>query len=215
MIMQTKVTPESIRDACESAIGDTSISANFTVKYKKVCAIRRNGDDVQYTALCDPFEVLGRTYDEAGENAARIVRFFADRAKPELVEVTVPNSDLIADPKKVVAMLASKGLWVAAKRESILQIGELLSLIHPKNDIVTVSRPGWYGNVFASPTGEVFGEADTHYRLSEVVQFQDPEQKGSMDGWRDATRTALESANGDFLCIGLLSGFAGPLINLM
>lgn len=40
-------------------------------------------------------------------------------------------------------------------------------------------------------------------------------KSGDLDGWLRATTAALECANGDFLCMGLLSGFAGALVNLM
>lgn len=198
MSEQVKTTPASIRNACENMMADSSIGGTFTVKNRKVCYMRRNGDEVEYTALCDPFEVLGRTYSEEGDNSALLVRFFADRAKQSLVEVTVPVADLVADPKKVVAMLAGRGLWVAAKRDSILKVGELLSLIRPENDVVTASRPGWYDGVFVSPTGEVFGSSEMSYRLSENIRYADPETSGDLHGWCDATQAALESATATF-----------------
>ena len=210
-----RTKPADISKACKEILCEASIGGNFTLKNKKVCSVKKKGDDTVYTALCDPFKVIGRTYDETGDNAALLIRFAADRSTQDIVEVTVPSADLIADPKKVVAELAKKGLWVAAKRESILAVGELLSLIRPKNDVVTVSRPGWYDEVFVSPTGEVFGETDAIYRLSEGIGFADPEPSGDLINWRKATQAALDCANGDFLCIGLLSGFAGPVVNLL
>jgi putative DNA primase/helicase len=143
------------------------------------------------------------------------LRFVADRAKQSIVEVTVPLSELISEPKKVVANMADKGLWIAGNRDSVAKISELLSSIRPENDIVTVSRPGWYEEIFVSPSGEVFGDCDEPHRLSENVRFADPDKAGNLKGWCKATSAALESANGDFLCIGLLSGFVGPLLNLM
>lgn len=215
MSVQPKLTPKSIREACKEVLLANSIGEHFTLKNQKVCLVKKKGDETVYTTLCDPFEVIGRTFDETGDNSALLIRFAADRAKQDVVEVTVPTAELISDPKKVVAELAKKGFWVAAKTECVLRVGELLSLIRPQNDVVTVSRPGWYGEVFVSPTGEVFGETDTVYRLSEGAGFADPERSGDLSAWRNATQAALECANGDFLCVGLLSGFAGPVINLL
>lgn len=215
MTAQAKVTAASIRKACEQVLSNNSVVASYTLKHKQVCLRKVEGDKVRFDPLCDPFEVLGRTYNEDGENSGLVIRFAADRAKQPIVEATVSMRELISDPKKVVAELAGKGLWVAAKRESIGKVGELLSLVRPQNDVVTASRPGWHEEVFVSPTGDVFGVSEAHYRLSEGVRFADPESMGTLVGWQEATQSALNCANGDFLCMGLLSGFAGPLVNLM
>ena len=215
MTVQSDATVNSIRKACEQALIPSDIVAFYTLKFKRVCLRKADGDKTKFVTLCDPFEVLGRTYDEDGENSGLVIRFAADRAKQPIVEATVPISELVADPKKVVATLAGKGLWVSAEREAVSKIGVLLSLIRPENDVVTASRPGWYDEVFVSPTGDVFGSTETHYRLSDGIRYTDPENAGNLVGWRDATKAALDSANGDFLCMGLLSGFAGPLVNLL
>jgi hypothetical protein len=215
MSEQIKITPASIKAACKEMLSHQSIVGSFTLKNKQVCEVKKSDKKTAYVPLCDPFEVLGRTYDEDGDNSGLVIRFAADRAKRPIIETTVALSELVADPKKVVAALAGKGLWVSGKRDAIGKVGELLSLIRPENDVVTASRPGWYDEVFVSPTGEVFGASETHYRLAEAVQYSDPEKSGDIDGWLHATRAALECANGDFLCMGLLSGFAGTLVNLM
>lgn len=193
---------------------DSSIAGGFSLKCKRVCQLKRTGEKTRFLAICDPFEALGRTFDENGDNTGIVIQFAANRSKKDIVEFTVPVADLVSDGRKVVAALAGKGLWVAANRDAVNKVAELLSLIQPETDVVTVSRPGWYGNVFVAPTGEVFGTSDTLYRLSETALYDDPVKSGDLDGWCRAMKTALESENGDFLCIGLLSGFSGPLVNL-
>ena len=42
-----------------------------------------------------------------------------------------------------------------------------------------------------------------------------PTPAGTLDGWKRATSAALNCPNGDFFCIGLLSGFAGCILDLM
>lgn len=211
----TKVTSTSIRMACKKVLEEKSISPSFTMKFMRVCSFKETEKKTSISPICDPFEPLGRTFDENGENTALVIRFAANRKTKDIVEVTVPMADLVTDARKVVAVLASKGLWVSASREAVGQVGRLLSLIQPENDVVTVSRPGWYDDVFVSPTGEVFGSSKTVYRLSDATQFADPEKSGTLEEWCNSTRAALDSANGDFLCMGLLSGFAGTLVNLM
>lgn len=215
MSEQVKVTPASIRKSCRKLLTDDSVAGSFTLKSKRVCQIKQKDNKTHIIPICDPFEILGRTYDEEGGSSGLVIRFAADRAKQPIVEATVSLSALVTDSRKVVAELTGKGLWVAAKRDAVSEVGGLLSLIRPANDIVTVSRPGWYDEVFVSPTGEVFGISDTRYRLVEAVRYADPEKSGNLAGWCNATEAALNSANGDFLCMGLLSGFAGTLVNLL
>lgn len=190
-------------------------SNGFSLKQKRVCWVKVTAKSATLIPICDPFQVIGRTYDERGENTGLLICFAANRASNDIVEATVLIADLVSDARKVVASLASKGLWVSAERNAVGKIAELFSLIQPENDVVTVSRPGWHGTVFVAPTGEVFGDSVNVYRLSDVSRFEDASKLGNLDGWRNAVRAALECPNGDFLCIGLLSGFAGPLINLM
>ncbi len=97
---------------------------------------------------------------------------------------------------------------------SILKLGEVLSLVRPANDIFTVNSPGWHDGLFVSPTGEIFGENSSEFRLKSQGQYSDPLQKGELNKWSHSVEAALECANSDFLRIGLLSGFTGPVVDL-
>ena len=213
--MNTQPNQATIRKAFSAMAKQSDFSDGFTLKKKRVCWVKVTTKSTSLIPICDPFEVMGRTYDEAGENTGLLIRFAANRASKDIVEATVLIADLVSDARKVVSDLAGKGLWVSADRYTVGKVAELLSLIRPENDVVTVSRPGWHGSVFVSPTGEVFGESDNLYRLSEGSRFDDSGKAGSLEAWTSAVRAALECPNGDFLCIGLLSGLAGPLVNLM
>lgn len=215
MTAHTEKTRKEIVKHCEALFSAGALAAGYTVKNGHVCQIREKDGDRDFIPLCDPFQVMGRTYDEDGDRTGLLIRFLADRAKQDVVEVTIQIEDLISDPKKVVAALAGKGLWVSGKKEHITKLGELFSAIRPANDLVTVNRPGWYDGNFVSPTAEVFGPSNDQLRLAESVQFKDPAKTGSLKAWKASTAAALTSANGDFHCIGLLSGFAGPIINAM
>lgn len=213
--MNTQPTQATIRKAFDKMAKESDFSDGFTLKKKRVCWVKVTMKSTSLIPICDPFEVMGRTYDETGENTGLLIRFAANRASKDIVEETVLIANLVSDARKVVSSLASKGLWVSADRYAVGKVAEHLSLIQPDNDVVTVSRPGWHGNVFVSPTGEVFGASDNLYRLSDVIRFDDCGKAGSLRAWCSAVRAALECPNGDFLCIGLVSGLAGPLVNLM
>lgn len=211
----TNVSKSTIHSACQDVISKGPFADAYTLKGGAICEIKKGEKKPLYIPICDPFEVLGRTYDEFGENAGLVIRFIADRAKTDVVEVKVELSDLISDGKKVISTLASKGLWVAGQRGAVLKVAELLAGIRPSNDVVTVSRPGWHDSVFVAPTGQVMGQSEATYRLDASKTYDDPTPNGNLAGWKNATNSALECANGDFLCLGLLSGFGGCLVNLM
>ncbi len=209
------VTPQSILSVCEATLQEDHLVNGFTLIDQKVHRIHVKEKSTSYFPICNPFEAMGRTFDDEGNNSGIVVRFAADRKSREIVECTVSLSDLVSSPARVVARLADKGLWVAANKEAVGKISELLSLIQPANDIVTVNRPGWYGQVFVSPTGQVVGSDGNEYRLAKGAQYENAEPSGDLAGWRTATSAALHCPNGDFLCMGLLSGFAGTVVNLM
>lgn len=213
--MNKQPNQTTIRKAFSAMAKQSDFSDGFTLKKKRVCWVKVTTKSMSLIPICDPFEVMGRTYDETGENTGLLIRFAANRASKDIVEATVLIADLVSDARKVVSDLAGKGLWVSADRYAVGKVAELLSLIRPENDVVTVSRPGWHGPVFVSPTSEVFGESDNLYRLSEGSRFEDCGKAGSLEAWCRAAQAALECPNGDFLCVGLLSGLAGPLVNLM
>ena len=215
MTTPMKCTPKSIQEACEEFLTDESLVNQFTVKDGRIQRLVKIKKKYKKFPICGAFEPVGRTFDDEGENSGLVIRFAANRQSQEIVECTISMSELISSPSKVVAMLAGKGLWVAANREAIGKVGELLSLIQPETDVVTVARPGWYGGVFVAPTGAVFGTTEMHYRLAENARYENAEAAGSLEGWITGTSTALNCPNGDFLCMGLLSGFAGVIVNLL
>ncbi len=205
-------TPESIEAACEEALKKTS----YSIEDGQVCFSMKIGKDWVDLPMCAPFEVVGRTYSESNDGYGIVIRFAADQNSRPVREVTVSRAELVANGGKVIAYLADKGFWVTADKTAKENLAVLLSEIKIDRDIVTYSRPGWHDGVFVSPTGEVFSNGDGHIaRLSEKAKLTNPTPAGTLDGWKRATSAALNCPNGDFLCIGLLSGFAGCILDLM
>jgi hypothetical protein len=142
--------------------------------------------------MCDPFEVVGRTFSESNDGYGIVVRFAADRNSRPVREVTVSRAELVENGGKVIAYLADRGLWVTADKTAKTNLAVLLSEIKIDWDIVTYSRPGWHAGVFVSPTGEVFSNGDGQFsRLSEKAKLTNPTPAGTLDGWKRATSAAL------------------------
>ena len=205
-------TPESIEAACKETLKKTS----YSMEDGQVCFSKKIGKDWVDLPMCAPFEVVGRTYSESNDGYGIVIRFAADQNSRPVREVTVSRGELVADAGKVIAYLADRGFWVIADRTAKTKLAVLLSEIKIDRDIVTYSRPGWHDGVFVSPTGEVFSNGDGQSaRLSEKSKLTNPTPAGTLDGWKRATSAALACPNGDFLCMGLLSGFAGCILDLM
>ena len=215
MNIQTPITPDSIAAACNGKLVRLNGPLKFTVKNGLVQVKKLKGDKTVLMPVCDPFEVVARTYDNEGQGSGLVVRFAADRIGQPIVELTVKRSDLLSRPKNVVATLSDHGLWVSGNKDAAQLVAELLSMFRPNEDVVTVARAGWYGTTFVSPTYEVFGDQADQYRLLEGAGYEDPGKSGDLEGWKRAVAAALTCENGDFLCVGLLSGFTGTLVDLL
>ncbi|KQI71063.1 hypothetical protein AN191_15300 [Loktanella sp. 5RATIMAR09] len=215
MNTQSNATPESIAQACSSKLVRLKGPLKFTFKNGMVHLKKFQGDKTVLMPVCDPFEVVARTYDPEGQGAGLVVRFSADRIGKPVIELTVKRSDLLSRPKHVVAMLSDHGLWVSGSKDGAQVLAELLSMFRPNEDVITAGRAGWYGKTFVSPTYEVLGDQADQYRLLEGAGYEDPGKAGDLEGWKHATTAALTCENGDFLCIGLLSGFTGILVDLL
>lgn len=209
-------TPESIRANCQSMIKKAKLSKKFSAKTGKVAKFKsQEGDKGEWVVICDPFEVVGRTYSENGDAQGLIVRFAADRDGAPIFEETISKEMLANDPRKVIAQLVDRGLWIMASADARNAVPELLSSIRDVPDIITVTQPGWHKYVFVSPSGEYFSETAGEYRLTSKLLLKRPTKAGTLDGWLKSTTAALQCANADLLSIGLFSGFAGCLVNLL
>ncbi|MEP5632680.1 MAG: DUF927 domain-containing protein [Tateyamaria sp.] len=215
-VTDADATPESIRAACQSMLNKAKLSKKFSAKSGKIGKYKPKEDGKgEWVTICDPFEVVGRTYSESGDGQGLIIRFAADRDGAPIYEETVSKELLANDPRKVIAQLVDRGLWIMASADARSAVPELLSSIRDVPDIVTVTQPGWHGDVFISPSGDFFSDANGEYRLAPKLLLKHPAQAGSLEGWLKSTSAALECQNSDLLSIGLFSGFAGCLVNLL
>jgi hypothetical protein len=70
------VMKKTINDACKATLSDGAIASRYTLKLKRVCWIKSEKDGSKtHVPICDPFEVLGRTYDEVGEKSGLVSSF--------------------------------------------------------------------------------------------------------------------------------------------
>ena len=172
--------------------------------------------------ICTAFEVVGRSSNADGtEGAGRIISFVNENGKR--VEVTISRSDIAVDGNAVLRDLADRGLLIFGRgKKASERLLDLLNEITPQRRVPTVNVLGWvrdeHGDIsgFMHPTG-VYDRVSGHpFRLLEGSRIEVVKPKGSLAGWQDGASGALSYADTNFYWpLGLISGFAGPLLGLL
>ena len=116
--------------------------------------------------------------------------------------------------------LAAAGL--RTEGDGHLTVMSVLRGAEPQHEISVVSRPGWHhidgfpAPMFMTPAGAAYGaptkatvELGIAARMSAAVA-----QGGTLDAWKAATTVAATVPGCEHWVLGLLSGFAGVLIDL-
>jgi hypothetical protein len=115
-------------------------------------------------------------------------------------------------------------LMQAGLRASLSGQAEILTLLQlakPSESIIIVSRPGWCSTLddgwgFITPGGDFLGtnsgrriELDSAVRLAARIS-----RGGTLQGWQEAVRVAITSPNCPHWILGIVSGLAGPIVQL-
>ncbi|KJB91507.1 DNA primase [Skermanella aerolata KACC 11604] len=119
---------------------------------------------------------------------------------------------------EIKAALFEAGLRVEADGEAI--VVAILKAAKPTREMVVVSRPGWHRltadvPVFVDPSGEVSGLPDgQNLELSAGARLPVPSAAGTFDDWRAAIETVIKADNCPHWHLGIIGGFAGPVLEL-
>ena len=95
----------------------------------------------------------------------------------------------------------------------------ILKAAMPDKVVTVVSRAGWHflpgGPIFATPAGEVFGADSRALELAIGARLPPHAAKaGTLEGWQDAVSAALAVEGCPHWTLGVLGGFAGPIVAL-
>jgi hypothetical protein len=95
---------------------------------------------------------------------------------------------------------------------------QILKAAAPKDIITVVSRPGWHflpEPVFATPAGGVFGASEQAIELAVGARLSARAARaGTLEGWQEAVTAALDIDACPHWALGVISGFAGPILAL-
>jgi hypothetical protein len=118
------------------------------------------------------------------------------------------------------SMLFAAGLRTEADGETIAV--QCLKAADPTKEILVVRQPGWHevpgcaDPIFVAPSGAVFGAPNRlKLELAAAVRMApDVAEAGSLDGWSAAVATAISVGRCEHWTLGVLAGFAGPIVAL-
>src|SRR5262249_26987545 len=118
------------------------------------------------------------------------------------------------------SLLFAAGLRTEGDGEMIAV--QCLKAADPNREIQVVRRPGWQkingcpDPVFVAPSGAVLGGPDglSLELAAAVCMASDVSEAGTLDGWLAAVATAISVTRCPHWTIGVLAGFAGPLVAL-
>lgn len=177
-----------------------------------------NPESKSDTRICTPFCVYA-TLKNMSKEASYMNRVKVWSLEGTTVFVDVSRGDFAsAGASKAISVLYEAGLRIADKGQSIVSM--ILKSVKPHRSIHTYKQPGWIRSDasfwFLDPGGKAFGiapdhdvELDNEYCLSKSAA-----QSGTFPGWKSAISILAECENAHHLTIGLLAGFAGPIIGL-
>jgi hypothetical protein len=118
------------------------------------------------------------------------------------------------------SLLFAAGLRTEADGESV--VVQIFKAADPQREIVAMRRSGWhklagaFDPIFIAPDGAIIGpSSEIGVELAMSARLPpDIAQAGTADGWREAIAAALSAKRCPHWAIGIIAGFAGPLIDL-
>ncbi len=166
--------------------------------------------------LAAPFEVIGETRDQAGEEWGLWLRWRDGDGM--LHTYAMPHALVMVEPGRLEAELVRRGLRVSADPAARMMLRRALGEVRTGSRVRVAYATGWQGDTAAAafllPDGTVLGEA------AEAVVLHNPAADaaqrcgliGTLEGWK-AEVAALAAGNPlPVFCIA--AALAGPLLHL-
>ncbi len=178
--------------------------------------LKSDGDDKGDTPICQLFDVVGKTMLTTGDGGAGVLVSFTNRSGNR-IELAISRAALFNDNKSIIAQFVDADFAVAGRTQKHCErLLDLFEAITPQRTISTALRPGWVeiGESFVTPTGELISKSGDMVRLDDKATVAETEKSGTLQGWCKAASAAQRAGN-FYWGLGLASGFAGPLLELL
>lgn len=184
-----------------------------------VHAICKSKDGEDVTPVSTPFSVPARLRfaDREDAHGLRVTVMAMDKTRRAL---DIDMGELIrGNANDVREKLLRAGLRVEPGGERI--VVDALKAVHPTQEIVVVTRPGWHWidnasePVFITPAGAMIGtEGAPALELAHKGAGNILVPKGTFESWRDAIDAAIQAENCPHWRLGVLVAFVGVLASL-
>lgn len=168
--------------------------------------------------VCQAFSAVARVRDENGDGAGVEIAFLDEEKRKTFV---VRSYELHKGADELRGRLADAGLEI--ELDHATKFMRLLSKLEPDDIVINVSKPGWHGDVYVTPIGQVVtarGEilivapgAKKGWRLADGAGAKDRSVRGSLETWKSAVMLpAVASLDwAPHHLWGLMTGCAGAL----
>ena len=171
------------------------------------------GGDGGKAWICDPFEILAATRDDAGSSWGLMLRWRDPDHREHLW--AMPRQLLYGDGATLCGELASRGLSIApdSKRRNLL-LG-YLATVQPAGRVTCVNRTGWHGSdhqpVYVLPDRTIGDAGADKMVLQTKSAIRSPfEERGSLEEWKQQVAEPCEKNSR--LAFAVSASLAGPLL---
>ena len=164
--------------------------------------------------ICSPLHVDAVTYDHAGGNFGRLLRFRNTLGK--WGQWAMPMEMLRSDAADLRGVLLSMGVHLDPGNAGRQMLVNFLQSQTPKRQMEAVLQTGWAGGQFkayALPDCVIGPQASRVTFQSEVKGTDEYTQRGTLDGWQQGIAAA--AVGNPMLVLALCVAFAGPVLALV
>ena len=164
--------------------------------------------------ICSPVHVQTVTFDSAGNNYGRLLRFCSTRGQWR--EWAMPMEMLKGDGAELRGALLSMGVHIDTGRHSRDLLAAYLQAITPQRTMLAVLQTGWAGGdfkAFALPDVVLGPRANGVTFQAQGLHADEYTMRGTLPGWCDAI--AAPAVGNPVLVLGLCAAFAGPVLALV
>lgn len=164
--------------------------------------------------ICSPLHVDAVTYDNAGANFGRLLRF--RNTLGQWKTWSMPMDMLKGDASDLRGVLLSMGVHMDSSNAGRAMLATYLQSQVPSRHMEAVMQTGWAGGdfrAFALPDTVIGPKAGKVTFQAQSLHADEYGQRGTLEGWRQGI--ASPAVGNPVLVLGLCSAFAGPVLALV
>ncbi|MFG5779195.1 DUF927 domain-containing protein [Comamonas sp. J-3] len=164
--------------------------------------------------ICGPLHIEAVTFDAAGNNFGRLLRFKDTRGQWR--EWAMPMEMLKGDGADMRGVLLAMGVYIDPSPAGRQMLAVYLQSQTPARQMEAATQTGWAGDgfkAFALPDGVIGPQASKVTFQAQALHADEYTMRGTLPGWQAAI--AAPAAGNPMMVLGLCTAFAGPVLALV